>query len=198
MYSTDFRIILVDNGSDDEHLDKITKELRRNIHVLIKNKKNLGFVKAVNQGLLASTAPFVVVMNNDTEAADHWLQKMEGTLRVNTAVCGPLTTTRDSWQGRVEEKPGYKLISTGAMVAFFCVMFRRDVLDTVGLLDEGYEMGLCDDDDYCRRVHAAGFRIALRTDLVIKHHHRSTFKLLYNDKEIAKMIEKGMKRFLGD
>lgn len=41
---------------------------------------------------------------------------------------------------------------------FACVAFRRDVLDTVGLLDDGFFMYF-EDIDYCLRVREAGFRL---------------------------------------
>ena len=41
---------------------------------------------------------------------------------------------------------------------FACIAFRRDVLDTVGLLDDGFFMYF-EDIDYCLRVREAGFRL---------------------------------------
>lgn len=41
-------------------------------------------------------------------------------------------------------------------LGFACVLVRREVIDAVGLLDDGYFMYF-EDVDYCRRVRAAGF-----------------------------------------
>jgi GT2 family glycosyltransferase len=43
-------------------------------------------------------------------------------------------------------------------VSFACVLIRREVIEKVGLLDEGYFMYF-EDSDYCRATRAAGFRI---------------------------------------
>jgi GT2 family glycosyltransferase len=43
-------------------------------------------------------------------------------------------------------------------VGFACVLIRREVLDAVGLLDEGYFMYF-EDVDYCRRARDAGWKV---------------------------------------
>ena len=60
----DFEIILVDNGSTDEtknygHTEKIGRVQ------VIRNKENLGFAKACNQGFAASRGKVVMFLNND-------------------------------------------------------------------------------------------------------------------------------------
>ena len=43
-------------------------------------------------------------------------------------------------------------------ISFACVMVRRQVIDQIGLLDDGYFMYV-EDTDYCRRARAAGWEI---------------------------------------
>jgi hypothetical protein len=43
-------------------------------------------------------------------------------------------------------------------LGFACVLIRRDVLETVGLLDDGYFMYF-EDVDYCRRARQAGWKV---------------------------------------
>jgi N-acetylglucosaminyl-diphospho-decaprenol L-rhamnosyltransferase len=43
-------------------------------------------------------------------------------------------------------------------ITFACVLIRREVIEKVGLLDEGYFM-FFEDGDYCRAARAAGFRV---------------------------------------
>jgi GT2 family glycosyltransferase len=56
-------VIVIDNGSEDGSVDYI-KSIS-NI-ILIENKENLGFAKAVNQGIAISSNEFVFLLNNDT------------------------------------------------------------------------------------------------------------------------------------
>lgn len=65
-----YSLILIDNASDADTKTYL-ESLKNNGSIdvkLIRNEENLGFVKAVNQGLKASGAPYVCIMNNDTIA----------------------------------------------------------------------------------------------------------------------------------
>lgn len=197
-YSQGYRLIVINNGSEKADWDKIEKELALHRNVLvIDNANNLGFVKAVNQGINAVKAPFTVLMNNDTEAVYSWLQKLRTPLLVNKKIVlsGPLTTTPDSWQGKYPKNRVGWIERGSGMLAFFCTMFRSEIFKTVGLLDEAFGVGFGDDDDYCMRVLKAGFKMALVQDLVIPHHHRSTFKKLYSAETISEMQKTAINRF---
>ncbi len=195
-HTTDYRLIFVDNGSDADEFAVIQAELQQHPHLLVRNRRNLGFVKAVNQGLVLSSAEYVVLLNNDTEVAPDWIAKLQAPfVDSRVAAVGPVTTTADCWQGREPVRKGYRLISATSMLAFFCVMFNRRTINDVGLLDEEYGVGLADDDDYCRRIHDEGYHLALAQNLLIQHHHRSTFKQLYSDADIEALTQRGLDLF---
>lgn len=195
-HSEDYRLIFVDNASPE--FDHLSAELACHPVQLIRNTRNEGFIKAANQGLALATASYVVLLNNDTLAAAEWLRKLRKPLLrwKHVGLTGPRTTTPESWQGKwiVRGAANY-LLAPGRMLAFFCVMIRRDVIARVGLLDESYGVGFGDDDEYCRRAEKAGYRLALVQDLVIPHHHRSTFRALYSDEEISRMQAAAMEKF---
>jgi GT2 family glycosyltransferase len=194
LHSSDYRLLFIDNASPE--FDKIEPELRRHPHLLIRNSENLGFVKAVNEGLQISTAPRIVIMNNDTEAVPHWLVKMDAAMIGDIGLAGPCTTTPNSWQGQLRFRgEGIMLLPASAMLAFFCTMFKREVFQQIGLLDEGFGAGFGDDDWFCHQAKRAGFKLALIRDLVIPHHHRSTFKTLYSTETIREMQDNAMRTF---
>ena len=60
----DFEVILVDNASTDDSLS-LAKELCPAIKEILLSE-NFGFCRAVNEGIKASRAPFVLLLNNDT------------------------------------------------------------------------------------------------------------------------------------
>jgi GT2 family glycosyltransferase len=193
-HSSDYRVILVDNGSPVSR--RVAAELvQHEHHLLIRNSQNLGFVRATNQGLRASSAPYVVLMNNDARAVEDWLEKLKSAFKTtDVGLAGPRTTTSESWQGK-SKCNGTVLLSKDAMLAFFCVMIKRAVIETIGLLDESYGVGLGDDDSYCMRAQRAGFRLALVGELVIPHAHRSTFRALYTEAEIRDLQTRALEKF---
>ena len=194
----DYRVIWVDNGSDEDVFQCMRSLLVSMSHVIIRNTKNLGFVKATNQGMQVADADFVVFMNNDTEAVPGWLGKLVAPMLADKkiALTGPRTTTKDSWQGNYNKKVKSTLIlPESAMLAFFCAMLRKDVIQKVGYLDECFGVGFGDDDDYCYRIKQQGHKLALVADVVIPHHHRSTFNLLYSEVEIKCMQDTALELF---
>ena len=60
----DFEIILVDNASTDDSLS-LAREFCPEIKTIVLSE-NFGFCRAVNEGIRASKAPFVLLLNNDT------------------------------------------------------------------------------------------------------------------------------------
>jgi len=71
---SNFRVIVVDNGSSDgstQMLEASFPEVR-----LIKLHQNTGFSIAVNEGIAASAAPWLLLLNNDMEVACDCLEKL--------------------------------------------------------------------------------------------------------------------------
>ena len=65
----DDEIVLIDNGSEDLWYD----EFFHWSDIYIRNRTNLGFAPAVNQGLKLATCEWLVVCNNDIEFLDDWI-----------------------------------------------------------------------------------------------------------------------------
>lgn len=188
---------------------------------------NIGFVKATNAGIAMSTAPYIMLLNDDTMIyTDIWENMLR---RFNTeetlGIVGAISSPGFSWvaiNNRREVYPEYahlnkdsvlsdaehehiakdidrihdtQVIDTQHMVPFFCCMIKRDVIQKVGYLSEAYGIGLGDDDDYCRRVRQAGFKIQLALDSYVFHKQRTTFKELYNSEQIATIQKTNMNLF---
>lgn len=183
-YSLDYRVIWIQNGGLVP--PEVQRELERcEKREIVCNSDNLGFVKAVNQGLEISEAPFIVILNNDTRVVPSWFQKLRKPLALHeVGLSGPLSTARGSWQGQMRPCANPWIVPDRLNLAFFCVMIRRDCFEKVGLLDTGFGLGLGDDDDYCARARKAGYKLALAGDLRITHRHRTTFNHLFTPVEI--------------
>ena len=70
----DFEVIVVDNGSTDGSTSFIDANYPW-VHV-IGLSDNFGFSKAVNEGIYASRAPYVLLLNNDTEVETDFVEEM--------------------------------------------------------------------------------------------------------------------------
>jgi len=70
----DFELIIVDNGSTDSSLNIITHEFP--FAKIIKNKENLGYTKAVNQGIRISEGNFILTLNFDITLSPDYLSEV--------------------------------------------------------------------------------------------------------------------------
>lgn len=129
-YSKDYTLIFIDNGSEREAFKEVEAELEKHNHRLIRNYRNLGFVKAVNQGLSIATSEYIVLLNNDTEVTKDWLEKLRQPFSENPklAAVGPVTNATGCWQGNHPAKDSWMLCSQTTMLAFFCVMLKRSAV----------------------------------------------------------------------
>jgi glycosyltransferase involved in cell wall biosynthesis len=107
----------------------------------------LGFAKAMNYGIELATCDKIVLLNNDTVIlGDNWLEKL------------------DTGAGISSVWTQYSPITKRRFAVFFCVMIKRNVFDTIGLLNEEYNTGGCEDIEFCYEAEEAGFRIDTRFD----------------------------------
>ncbi len=80
---SDFVTVVVDNGSNDGSVAWLQQQ---DDVILIANDRNLGFAKAVNQGLRRTIdlhCTYVAAVNNDTELAPNWLAKLVHFMEAN-------------------------------------------------------------------------------------------------------------------
>jgi len=93
--NTNYEIIDIDNGSKDGTVELI-KEKYPSVH-LIENKSNLGFAKAVNQGLKQATGDYILLLNQDTKIIDRAIPKLAERIQQdnNIGCIGPMFVNPD-------------------------------------------------------------------------------------------------------
>lgn len=190
-----YRLIIIDNGSEaptGNYLSglKATKNLDL---LLIRNDKNLGFVKAVNQGVVVSDAPYLCIMNNDTIASPGWLEEMVDVIEANPSIglLNPSSNTSGQFPGEkpIDEyaltlRPLKRQIQELYTCRGFCMLVTREAIRRVGLLDEIYHVGYFDDTDYCKRAQALGYKTARAKAAYVYHKENVSFKALENNKDL--------------
>jgi 2-polyprenyl-3-methyl-5-hydroxy-6-metoxy-1,4-benzoquinol methylase len=106
----------------------------------------LGFAKAVNEGIKKASANRIVLLNNDTVIlADGWLEKLD---------TGDISAV---WTQ-------YSHITQRRFAVFFCVMIDKEVFNKIGLINEDFNIGGCEDIDFCYKAEQAGFKITANWD----------------------------------
>jgi GT2 family glycosyltransferase len=74
---------------------------------------------------------------------------------INAAATGPITKLLEAWNVPVPVSDTDVEMQWGS---FACALIRRDVVDKIGVLDEGYFLYF-DDVDYCRATWNAGWKV---------------------------------------
>ena len=177
-----YRLILIDNGSEFEtknYLKNLEKNRPKEV-MLVNNDENLGFVKAVNQGLKHSDSPYVCIMNNDTIPAPGWLERMiefadshDEVGLVNPQCDGHGNMPLDEYAQILSRDRG-KYMEMNQCQGF-CMLIKREAVERVGYLDEAFGIGGFDDTDYSMRAHIAGYRCVAIKDAYVYHRLHSSF-----------------------
>ena len=205
-------LIVVDNQSTDgtgaylERLAAQNPSLR-----VVTNEENRGFATASNQGAALATAEVLVLLNDDTIVCDGWLEPLLAHLAgPRVGMVGPGTNrTGNEAQIDAEYRTWEELTRFAearsrehageafeiATLTMFCVAMRRSVYERIGPLDERFETGLLEDDDYSKRVRQAGYRLLCADDAFVHHFGETSFGKLAASGEYAEVLEANRARF---
>jgi GT2 family glycosyltransferase/glycosyltransferase involved in cell wall biosynthesis len=207
-------IIIVDNGSTDGTPGFLKQYAAEHDGVtLIMNDRNMGYAAGNNQAIRAARGEYVVLLNNDVVVTDGWLGRMIGHMEghADTGMVGPITnsvsgaqlltgvpygTDMDRMHAFAREVQGRNAGRTEHCMRLvgFCLLIRRQVLDIIGGLDEGYLTGNYEDDDLCLRSCIAGFRNIIARDVFVHHFGSMTFKV--NSMDHSRTMDANREHFL--
>jgi hypothetical protein len=81
------------------------------------------------------------------------------------------------------------------VATLFCSALRRDVLERIGPLDERFDVGLFEDDDYSARVREAGLRVVCAEDTFVHHFGEASFGDLFASGRYSELFEANRARF---
>lgn len=186
---TPFELVCVDNGSTDGTVDYLRTLAGATV---VANGDNRGFPAAANQGIRAARGEQILLLNNDTVVTPGWLERMLAAFDHDPQVglvgpcsnycSGPqeIAVPYEKLDRIVPFADDWARVNAGQIVDIdrlvgFCLLFRRSVVDRIGLLDERFGIGNFEDDDFCRRAIAAGFRTVLAVDAFVHHFGSRTF-----------------------
>jgi GT2 family glycosyltransferase len=133
------------------------------------------FARNINLGIKAAGRDDVILCNDDASlATPNGFTRMAVSARtfgivsatINGRCCNPRQRQSSLYD---QTEPDF--------LAFVCVYIPRSTIDAIGLLDEVFEVGNWEDNDYCRRAALAGIPLGICCGCTVDHPGgRSTFE----------------------
>ncbi|WP_339735842.1 glycosyltransferase [uncultured Gimesia sp.] len=202
-----YELILVDNGSTDGTPDYFNSLADPQV---ILNSDNQGFPAAVNQGIAAASGENILLLNNDTLMTTGWLHRLLVRLYSNKeiGIVGPMSNnisgpqqipvtytdlaSLDGFAWDWGKRHDQQSLDESRLVGF-CMLFKRELIDKIGTLDERFGIGCFEDDDYCRRANAAGYRTVIAADSFV--HHFGSRSFIGSDADFTGIMQQNEQKY---
>jgi len=184
----EFEVVVIDNSGTGR-----VKVSHPRVRV-IANQRNVGFGAAVNQAFRASTAPYLATLNDDAVADPRWLETLladaEAHPRTGQSRIGMFasevrlagTGQLDSAGMLIAADGSSKQRGHGALPSFLAdakeallpsgsaALYRRAMLDEIGLFDENFFL-YCEDTDLGLRAQWAGWDCGYVPGAIVEHRY---------------------------
>lgn len=211
-----FEVILVDNGSTDGSCSFVTANYPW-VH-LIELSENFGFCGAVNAGIRAAKAPYVLLLNNDTEVKEDFVEEMLAAIgrHKNAFSCGARMVQyhdRDKlddvgnyycalgWsfaRGRGKDIHAYETEDRIFSACAGAAIYRKKILEKIGYFDEEH-FAYLEDTDIGYRARIYGYENWYAPKAIVYHVGSGTsgsrynqFKTRYSSRNNIYLIYKNM------
>ncbi len=198
---TDFRVLLIDNGSKDGSVSLVEKHYPE--AELVRFDSNRGFCAAVNEGIRRTDTPYVILLNNDTVCEPDFVGALIGAMESVPrcfSCAAKIVKMQDAdrmdnagdyycalgWAYAYgKDKPASRygkrrqIFSSCAAAA----IYRREIFDEIGLFDETH-FAYLEDVDVAYRARIAGYRNYYIPEAVVRHMGSATSGSVYNEFKI--------------
>ena len=169
--------IILHHDSSTEYTDLLKHSLGHIDYSIYDSSINqTHFTKSFNRAIQEVTASqglynYLMICNNDISLTATDLEALEVILNGERGIFSPVVNSPHT---AVMSKKDDKVFRQVPWVEFVCPIIHRDVIEAIGLLDEGMPRGWGIELDYCYRAKKAGFNTYLVQDIAIHHYgHKS-------------------------
>ena len=165
----DYELIIVDNGSDPEE----AKAAASLADAFIGNDENLGFARAMNQGLAVATGEFIAFVNNDTELPSTWASRLIATFTSHAragivlpavSAAGNQASVRSGPADQVTVFDPFTAIPSGVVY-----LMNRSTMGELGGWNERYGVASSEDLDLLFTVWSNGLSVILDERVFVTH-----------------------------
>jgi GT2 family glycosyltransferase len=191
-------IHLINDASPEPELADYCREVAINDRIqLLEHADNQGFVFSVNEGLRAAGDRDVVILNSDTEVPLGWLSRLKLAAHANpnaasitpfsnnATICSYPDFCRENELprdlGGREVDQMFAKANEGVSIEVptgvgFCMFLRRAAIDEVGGFDEeAFGRGYGEENDWCLKASAKGWKHYLCADVYVYHAGGASF-----------------------
>lgn len=182
----DFELVIVDNSG--QGLVRAS-EAGRHAHRIIENSRNEGFGAAINAVFRSSRAPFLATLNDDAVPRPDWLASLVAAMEARPdagmcasqvrlfgedqldssgmLVCGDASSKQ---RGHFRPSADFPVEEEVLFPSASAALYRRDMLDEIGLFDEEFFL-YCEDTDLGLRARWYGWTCLYVPHAVVEHHY---------------------------
>jgi len=184
-----FRILIIDDGSDDVTKEYLLELSSNPLIDLITNSHNVGYLHSVNKALMLRKTTYKVLVNSDIIVPFNWLQRLINPSESDETigmVC-PLSNFGSSLTIKMPQGLNFitmdklihsnskRLYPNACTVIGFCILITQKLIDSIGIFDPYYSPGYYEECDYQYVAYKKGFKSVICDDLYIYHRGRGSF-----------------------
>ena len=143
--------------------------------VTIYPKTNFGFNKYLNIGIRSTSAPYVCISNNDVKFHKQWATEILKYLQADNEVmsASPICPIFHPKKGFHVNSGHYYGQNAGEEVAGWCIVFKRSLLNIIGMPDEKIKFWYAD-NDYANLLKKHHISHVLVSTAIVDHLVEST------------------------
>ena len=195
---TAFELVVINDASPEPAMAELLANLEIDRKItLLTNENNLGFVATCNRAISLHPDRDVLLLNSDTLVHGNWLDRMIACAKTDAEIATVTPFSNNATLCSYPKMGESQAMPTGDALAGldqifatvnaqqrieiptgvgFCMWMNRAAINAIGAFDEAaFGRGYGEENDWCFRAAAAGYRHVLCADVFVAHQGEVSF-----------------------